>query len=408
MVDAALALKSRGHPVHFVTAHHDPTHCFEETNDGLLPVTVVAEWWPRTLLGGRCQALCATVRMLLAAVWILVRMRHVELVLCDQVSAPVPLLRLFGKRVLFYCHFPDLLLSGHRAMQTGEAATATGRKKCAPKPVSTLKRWYRKPMDWLEEWSTGWAHCVLVNSRFTAGIFRRTFPSLAHVQPQVLYPVPDFRQLDAANAAVAANEELLYPADTRTLFLSVNRYERKKNVRLAVEALAELRALRCDALDGVHLVVAGGFDRRVPENAEVLSELRSAAADLHLTEHVTFLRSCSTPVKVRLMREATALLYTPQHEHFGIVPLEAMYLRCPVLAVASGGPLETVADGRTGYLCDPSAAVFAERMAQLAAEAPLSRRLGDAARAHVLSRFSFDVMTQQLAEVVGVLLTQRA
>ncbi len=28
-----------------------------------------------------------------------------------------------------------------------------------------------------------------------------------------------------------------------------------------------------------------------------------------------------------------------------------MYLECPVIAVRSGGPMETVIDGVTGYLC---------------------------------------------------------
>lgn len=45
-----------------------------------------------------------------------------------------------------------------------------------------------------------------------------------------------------------------------------------------------------------------------------------------------------------------ALLYTPANEHFGIVPIESMYLECPVIAISSGGPKETVSDGITGYL----------------------------------------------------------
>jgi len=33
-------------------------------------------------------------------------------------------------------------------------------------------------------------------------------------------------------------------------------------------------------------------------------------------------------------------------------PAQAMALGCPVIAVASGGPLETVLDGETGFLCE--------------------------------------------------------
>ena len=74
------------------------------------------------------------------------------------------------------------------------------------------------------------------------------------------------------------------------------------------------------------------------------------------------LKSCSNEVKVNFLRRSTALLYTPSNEHFGIVPLESMFLECPVVAVNSGGPLETVVDGETGFLCDPEPSEFAKSM----------------------------------------------
>jgi alpha-1,3/alpha-1,6-mannosyltransferase len=47
------------------------------------------------------------------------------------------------------------------------------------------------------------------------------------------------------------------------------------------------------------------------------------------------------------------LIYTPENEHFGIVPLEAMLAGIPVLATNTGGPLETIYDGRIGWLRSP-------------------------------------------------------
>jgi alpha-1,3/alpha-1,6-mannosyltransferase len=54
-----------------------------------------------------------------------------------------------------------------------------------------------------------------------------------------------------------------------------------------------------------------------------------------------------------LLKSARLLIYTPSNEHFGIVPLEAMLAEVPVLAANTGGPLETVVDGETGWLCPP-------------------------------------------------------
>ena len=45
-------------------------------------------------------------------------------------------------------------------------------------------------------------------------------------------------------------------------------------------------------------------------------------------------------------------------EHFGIVPLEAMSVGTPVIAVDSGGPKETVENEETGFLCSSSSKVF--------------------------------------------------
>ena len=67
---------------------------------------------------------------------------------------------------------------------------------------------------------------------------------------------------------------------------------------------------------------------------------------------VLFLLSVPSSLKSSLLNSARLLVYTPSNEHFGIVPLEAMLAGVPVLAANSGGPLETVLDGETGWLRD--------------------------------------------------------
>jgi alpha-1,3/alpha-1,6-mannosyltransferase len=68
---------------------------------------------------------------------------------------------------------------------------------------------------------------------------------------------------------------------------------------------------------------------------------------------VLFLLSVPSTLKDMLLNSARLLVYTPSNEHFGIVPLEAMLAGTPVLAANTGGPLETVVDGKTGWLRSP-------------------------------------------------------
>lgn len=37
-----------------------------------------------------------------------------DVVVADQVSVVLPLLRIFGYKTIFYCHYPDKLLAGNR------------------------------------------------------------------------------------------------------------------------------------------------------------------------------------------------------------------------------------------------------------------------------------------------------
>ncbi|KAL8571886.1 hypothetical protein ACOMHN_011478 [Nucella lapillus] len=372
VVDAALALKSRGHFVTFFTAHHDPSHCFQETRDGTLEVVAVGDWLPRSILG-RSQALCAYIRMIYVAFYLVIFSGHpFDLIFCDQISACIPVLKLSGHKILFYCHFPDLLLTTR---------------------TTVLKRLYRAPIDWLEERTTGMADCVLVNSQFTAGVFHQTFQSLRHVTPEVLYPIPDFSAFQKPIEPVGDD---LVPSGERLVFLSINRYERKKNLPLAIKAFGLLRAEK----KAGHLVMAGGYDDRVRENVEHYQELKQLAAHSDLDNNVTFLRSFSDAQKLSLLHACSCLLYTPDKEHFGIVPIEAMSMKRPVIAVASGGPLETVADGETGFLCPPEAEAFAEAMKKFAEDPALVGRMGEKGKRRVEELFSFEQFTEKLDGVV--------
>ncbi|XP_077577118.1 alpha-1,3/1,6-mannosyltransferase ALG2 isoform X2 [Stigmatopora nigra] len=377
VVDAAVALKSKGCSVQILTAHYDPSHCFSETLDPDLPVVCVGDWLPTSVFG-YLHALCAYLRMIYVAVYLVfLSGLEYDVVFCDQVSVCIPVLRLarHRKKVLFYCHFPDQLL--------------TQRK-------SSLKKIYRAPIDFLEERTTGMADMILVNSQFTAGVFRETFQSLQGVQTDVLYPSLNTRTFDEPPTESQGLCGLL-PEETSHLFLSLNRYERKKNLGLALRALAALRSgLPPGRRAGVHLVVAGGYDDRVSENVEHFGELKELASQLHLEDCVTFLRSPSDSVKVALLRGSHAVLYTPSREHFGIVPVEAMYCCCPVIAVNSGGPLESVAHGETGFLCEPTAQAFSEAMKRLVMEPQLRGDMGQAGRKRVQDKFSLGAFTQQL------------
>ncbi|KAI9828147.1 MAG: Alpha-1,3-mannosyltransferase-like protein [Thelocarpon impressellum] len=341
VVDAAVGLQKLGHTVTIFTSHCDPKHCFDEARDGTLDVRVRGNSLVPSNILGRFAILCAILRQLHLLLEIRssgeLSSRKPDAFFVDQLSFCIPFLQRLQPQAntLFYCHFPDKLL----ASRTGQ-----------------VKRAYRVPFDWLEGWTTGLADGLVVNSKFTRGVFAEAFPGLRRMVPRVIYPCVDTSRVELD----AKIEQQLW--DEKKIILSINRFERKKGVELAIKAYAGLEPGR---RLGVRLVLAGGYDPRVAENVSYHRELVRLADSLGIKSATTktlvtalnvpadidvlFLLSVPATLKSTLLHAAELLVYTPPNEHFGIVPLEAMLACTPVLAANSGGPLETILQGVTGW-----------------------------------------------------------
>lgn len=374
---------------------------------------------PPTLFG-RFAILCAFLRQLHLILQIAVFSGELarlnpSVFFVDQLSAGVPLLRLLrpSARVLFYCHFPDQLLA---------------------KKGGVLKALYRLPFDWLESWSTGCSDGILVNSRFTKGIFSETFPLLKGRDPAVVYPSVD---TSSQSSDVALDDGETFWKGDRVL-LSINRFERKKDVGLAIRAYAKLpEKVRMGSklvIAGIHSwlpyqatshLLIGGYDPRVAENLayhKELCDLSSSLGLMHATfkaivsalavssdVQVIFLLSVPNSVKAKLLSTAKLVIYTPRNEHLGIVPLEAMLAGVPVLAANEGGPTETIVEGRTGWLRDANdvdqwAAIMRDILADNVDQATL-QRMGYQGRQRVKELFSKDKMASRLDEEIQKLET---
>ncbi|MCJ1391825.1 Alpha-1,3-mannosyltransferase-like protein [Xylographa bjoerkii] len=426
IIDAAVGLQELGHRVTIFTSHRDTAHCFDEARDGLHPSASPAPHplskKPQANPTAQTGTLDVRVRggfLFPATLFgrfkiLLTILRHYHLLFTtslngelaalkptaffiDQLSAGIPFLRYRfpDTHILFYCHFPDLLL------------------------VKQRQRWvtrvWRLPFDAVEGWSMQGADRVVVNSKFTKGVVERVWKGLGGKRGVgVVYPCVATK--DDKGGEVEGGIQGALPEKElwggKKVVLSINRFEKKKDVGLAIKAFA---ALTAKERDGVRLVIAGGYDSRVPENVSYHTELLSLAESLKLSTataknivsalsipddiDVLFLLSIPSQLKSTLLNAARLLVYTPSSEHFGIVPLEAMLAEVPVLAANSGGPLETVLDGKTGWLRDPAkVGDWTEVMRQVLHETPAAqlREMGVVGRERVEAEFSESKMAQKL------------
>src|SRR6202034_2136201 len=163
--------------------------------------------------------------------------------------------------------------------------------------------------------------------------------------------------------------------------------------RLAVEKRVDLLAAVA-ALPGVKLAVTGGG----PMEEELRAALPAAA----------FLGMRYGADLARIYASLDVFVHTGPYETFGQTVQEASASGLPVVAPASGGPLDLVDDGRTGYLVppgDPGALTAA--VGKLAADPAARARFGEAARRRVLGR-TWSALTDELIDHYDAVLNNAA
>lgn len=369
VVDAAVELRARGHQVAILTAEWTPARAFPETRDGRVDVRVRGGFLPATI-AGRLQAPCAIARQ-----WWLAAAAMAEaydVLVCDIAPYALPWLRLLramptgrpAPKLVYYCHYPDQLLAPARG---------------------GWYRAYRWPLDAAEGPAMGTADRVLVNSAFTA----RAVARLGVTGAEIVYPgVPV--------EPYAAVPDL---TGSEAMWLVVSRFDPRKNQRLAVAAFARLRDVAPDVFDQTRMVLAGGLDESRREDRETAATVRRTITDHGLSDKVTLQISPRDDQRMALLRDCAAVVHPTPDEHFGIVPVEAMAAGRPIVAVANAGPLETVVDGETGFLCPPTPDAFAGAMAHLGRDAALRARLGNAGRSRA-TRFSRRAFGDSLERVL--------
>lgn len=255
-------------------------------------------------------------------------------------------------------------------------------------------------MDKLEAMAIGLSDLVLVNSKFTQTVYMKHFPHLK--TPDICYP--SIRTFGTCRRF------------QQPTILSLNRFERKKNIELAILSLKSVKE-KCYT---AKLIIAGGYDVRIFENVEYLLELQQLCKKLKLNYEVyhprdniqieewekdcdvKFLLSVESTMKNELLCGSWCLFYTPANEHFGIVPLEAMSHELPVIAINNGGPKETIIDEVTGFLIETDSSTDTEQstkaLVNLLSNKEFSEKMGRLGRDHVSNRFSFTSFSENLLQ----------
>jgi starch synthase len=263
--------------------------------------------------------------------------------------------------------------------------------------------------SWIERTAILDTDAVIAVSQGTKDDILRVYP----VEPErvhVIYngiDLNEYRKTTDTSALQPLGVDLASP-----YVLFVGRITRQKGVTHLVDAIQYLPP-------DTQVVLCAG----APDTPEIAAEMRRKVQEARkYNPHVVWIeKMVSKPEAIQLYSNARVFCCPSVYEPFGIINLEAMACKAPVVASATGGIKEVVVDGVTGYLVpfaqDPVTAFpidperfardLAAKLLDLLKDTEKCRRFGKAGRKRVEEVFSWTAIADQTIELYQTLIDKK-
>lgn len=264
--------------------------------------------------------------------------------------------------------------------------------------------------SWMEHTAILDADAIVAVSQGTKADILRAYPDVDPNRIHVIYNGIDLTEYQKTTDTKALTDYGVDPAVPYVLF--VGRITRQKGVTHLVDAVRYLPP-------GTQVVLCAG----APDTPEIAAELRSKVEEARKDHpRIVWIEKMVTKQEaIQLYSNARVFCCPSVYEPFGIINLEAMACRAPVVASATGGIKEVVVEGETGYLVpfeqdpvtsfprDPErfARDLGARLSDMLADPEKCRRFGEAGRRRVEETFSWTAIAHQTIHLYEQLIAQR-
>lgn len=250
-------------------------------------------------------------------------------------------------------------------------------------------------IDRTEWWLTFEAWRVICCSEFMKGEVRGYFQvpeDKMDVIPNGVHAPPDL----PGGKESLRHYRGMYALPEEKLIVSVGRMVEEKGMHVLVAAVPRVLA----AFPTAKFVLVG--------KGPMLEDLRRQAWALGVAEKVLFTGFVPDEERDRLYRLADCAVFPSLYEPFGIVALEAMAFRCPVVVSDVGGLREVVIHGETGittYAGNPESLAWG--IVHTLAHPEWTAQRVEAAYQRVRAEFNWDRIAERTVEVYRRVVEER-
>jgi starch synthase len=292
--------------------------------------------------------------------------------------------------------------------------------------------------SWMERTAILDADAIIAVSNGTKDDILKAYPDVDEKRIHVIYNGIDLAEYQKTDDTTALVKYGVDPSRPYVLF--VGRITRQKGVTHLVEAIPHMPP-------GTQVVLCAG----APDTPEIAAEMREKIEALrkktpgsepaavenfaphgghsiatgdptHTGHNIVWIEQMVTKQEAIQLYSNCAVFCCPSvYEPFGIINLEAMACKAPVVASATGGILEVVVEGETGHLvpweadpettfpADPAkfARDLAAQVTDLLNDPAKAKRYGEAGRKRVEENFAWSAIADQTIALYAKLIANR-
>lgn len=229
---------------------------------------------------------------------------------------------------------------------------------------------------------------IVVISNFIKGSVQRRVPAIPEEKFQVILHGIDTDSFSPVSQVEKAELKHHFGLDDNRVVLHTARFLRWKGIVPAIKSLPAI----IDRFPDVKMVFTGRQERVSKiDLAEYEREIDRTIAELGLEKNILIGMYSYSDIP-KLTQLADVVIYTTiGNEPFGLVPVEAMASGVPAIVTSSGGLLEGVIDGKTGFIIDKDEqnipVQLAASVTKLFSDEELAREMGLAGRRRAVEVF---------------------
>jgi len=229
--------------------------------------------------------------------------------------------------------------------------------------IVNIIRW---PIKLIDEKNISYARKVLCNSFYSKRILKKIYKKKCIV----IYPGVD--------------EQYFKPGKTKkdNTVLCVGGINPVKDQLFLVNSLKSI-------LDQYKLVLIGEGKK------EYINKIIQTSGD---NSNIEIVRNVSDSRLRSLYQKAMVTCISAHKEPFGLSSIESQACGTPVVSVREGGPIESIVNGKSGYLVDRNIENFREKVLSAIKN---NNKMGEYARNNVIKNWSWEVTLKKLDKYLG-------